>query len=74
MYRRKVMKKGWRFVIAIVIAILVNVLTIGGVLLWCRHISENQETQDNVESTVNVEGQLDSLLLQTDSYFVSVSQ
>lgn len=68
------MKKGWRFVIAIVIAILVNVLTIGGVLLWCRHISENQETQDNVESTVNVEGQLDSLLLQTDSYFVSVSQ
>ena len=68
------MKKGWRFVIAIVIAILVNVLTIGGVLLWCRHISENQETQDNVESTVNVEGQLDSLLLQTDSYFVSVSR
>ena len=68
------MKKGWRFVIAIVIAILVNVLSIGGVLLWCRHISENQETQDNVESTVNVEGQLDSLLLQTDSYFVSVSQ
>lgn len=54
------MKKGWRFVVAIIIAILVNVLSIGGVLLWCRHISQTQETQEGVESTVIVDGKSDT--------------
>ena len=49
------MKKSWRFVVAIVIAILVNVLSIGGVLLWCRHISQTQEVPEGMESTIGVE-------------------
>ena len=49
------MKKRWRFVVAIVIAILVNVLSIGGVLLWCRHISQTQEVPEGMESTIGVE-------------------
>lgn len=49
------MKKSWRFVVAIIIAILVNVLTIGGVLLWCRHISQTQEIPEGVEITAGAE-------------------
>ncbi len=49
------MKKSWRFVVAIIIAILVNVLSIGGVLLWCRHLSETQEVPEGAGSTVGVE-------------------
>ena len=49
------MKKRWRFVVAIIIAILVNVLSIGGVLLWCRHLSETQEVPEGAGSAVGVE-------------------
>jgi len=49
------MKKSVRFVVAIVIAILLNVLTIGGVLLWCRHISQTQEVPEGVEITAGAE-------------------
>ena len=52
-------EKGRRFVVAIVIVILINVLSIGGVL-WCRHISQTQEVPEGVESTVTIEGQLES--------------
>ena len=64
------MKKRWRFVVAIIIAILVNVLSIGGVLLWCRHLSETQEVPEGVESTVTVDEHLESVVVQDERFFI----
>lgn len=50
------MKKWVRGVIAIVIAILVNVLSIGGVIWWCKQIDKKQDAPVSVESTINNEG------------------
>lgn len=49
------MKKWVRGVIAILIAILVNVLAIGGVIFWCKQI-DKRDVAAGVESTVNIEG------------------
>lgn len=64
------MKKWVRGVIAIIIAILVNVLSIGGVILWCKHISKTQEAPSSVESPVTVEEHLESVIVKGERYFV----
>ena len=50
------MKKWVRGVIAIVIAILVNVLSIGGVIWWCKQIDKKQDAPVSVEATISNEG------------------
>lgn len=51
----KHMKKGLRFVIAILIGIAVNAAAIGAVILWCKQLDKQaQETGNNLTPTVVV--------------------